>query len=446
MGKHLKLKVMARAALAFALAGGATAQAMNLQQAYDAALRNDPNYRAAFQEKLGGDEYEKLGRSQLLPNVAASYSANRNRADLTQQTVLGPQLSHPRYNSHNSTVQLRQPVFNLDAWARYRQAKAQTQYSNAVFDVRTQELVLRVASAYTEALYAEDQLRLVEVQRAALVEQMKVNERLFAKGEGTKTDSLETRARLDLAEAQVLEAKDNVQTARATLAGIVGEDVNSLSGLRGDFRVQPVPEGSFEDVKRLALEKNPALVAQAYAVEAARMEVQRARAGHAPRVDFVASYSKGNAETLNTYTQESTNRTIGVQVNIPIYSGGQVNASTRQAVAGLEKSKAELQAKQDQILVELRKQYAAVQSSVSRIRALDKAVDSASELVTATEQSIKGGVRINLDLLNAQQQLHTSQRDRSQARFNYLLSLLKLRAAEGTLNPGDVREIAMYFD
>lgn len=442
----LTRKLLARAALAYGLSLVGSAQALNLQQAYDAALRNDPTYQGAIQDKKAGDENVKLGRSQLLPNIGASYSASKNRADLTQQTILGPQLSHPQYNSHSSVVQLRQPVFNMDVWARYRQGKAQTAYSDAVFDVRTQELVLRVATAYTDALYAEDQLRLAEVQRNAYLEQMKVNERLFAKGEGTRTDTLETQARLDLADAQLLEAKDNLQTARATLAGIVGQEVNSLSALRSDFLISSAPQDGFEDVKRLALERNPALQAQEQAIEIARQEVNKARAGHAPRIDFVASYSKGNAETLNTYTQESTNRTIGVQVNIPIYSGGQVNALSRQAVAGWEKAKAELQAKREQILVELRKQYSAVQSSAARIRALDKAVDSAKLLLTATEQSIKGGVRINLDLLNAQQQLYTSQRDRSQARFAYLLSVLKLRAAEGTLNPGDVREIAMYFD
>jgi protease secretion system outer membrane protein len=443
--KRLTISLLARAALACGLAQAAGANAMNLQQAYDAALANDPTYRGAIQEKKGGDENEKLGRSTLLPNVSASYSANRNRADLLQETFLGPQLSHPQYNSHSTVVQVRQPIFSWDAWARYKQGKAQTQYSGALFDVRSQELVLRVAGAYTDALFAEDQLRLAEVQRDAYLEQKNVNERLFTKGEGTKTDMLETQSRLDLAEAQVLEAKDNVQTTRATLAGIVGQDVTGLSELRTDFRLQQLPAGGFEDLKRAALELNPQIVAQNYAIEAARQEVNKARAGHTPRIDFIGTYSKGNAETLNTYTQESTNRSIGVQVNIPIYSGGQVNASSRQAVAGMEKAKADKDAKTDQILVELRKQYAAVVSSSARINALDKAVDSAKLLVKATELSIKGGVRINLDLLNAQQQLYTSQRDRSQARFNYLNSLLKLRAAAGTLSPDDVREISLYF-
>ena len=164
-----------------------------------------------------------------------------------------------------------------------------------------------------------------------------------------------------------------------------------------------------------------------------------------PRLDFVASYSKADSETLNTYNQDSTNRSVGIQLTVPLYAGGAVSASTRQASANLERAKAELQLRTDKVMIELRKQYAAALSSVARIQALDKAVSSGELLITATEQSIKGGVRINLDLLNARQQLYTSQRDQAQARYTYLLSLLKLRAAAGELGPDDVRQVAAYF-
>jgi protease secretion system outer membrane protein len=288
-------------------------------------------------------------------------------------------------------------------------------------------------------------VRLATAQRDVLAEQRKVNDELFAKGEGTRTDMLETQARLDVAEASLLEAQDNLANARAALAGVVGEEVGELDALAPTFRIAPLPEGGFEGWKQIALANNPDLLSRVFAVEVAHQEVNKSRAGHTPRLDLVASYSKANAETLNTYQQESTNRVIGFQLSIPLYQGGYVNAVTRQAVAGEQKAKADLQAQTDRVLVDLRKQYNAVISGAARIRALEKAVESGKLLMTATEQSIKGGVRINLDLLNAQQQLYTSERDLAQARYNYLVALLRLRSAAGTLGPDDVREIALYF-
>jgi protease secretion system outer membrane protein len=443
-------RILAQAVTA-ALAAGAllhagSASAVTLMQAYQAALSNDPTYLGAVQDSVAGKEYKTLGRSALLPQLSGSYSASRIRADLTQPDFTGvPRTTNPVYISHASVVQLRQPLFSLDAWARYKQGAAQSQYSDAQFDGRIQEMILRVSGAYIDALFADEQMLLATAQRDTLVEQMKVNNRLYEKGEGTKTDMLETQSRLELAEAQVLEAQDNRDNARATLASLIGGEVGNLDQLREGFRIAPLPEGGFDALKKTALEVNPEVRAQTFAIEAAKQEVSKARAGHTPRVDFIASYSKSNADTLNTYTQESTSRSLGVQVNIPLYAGGSVSAQYRQAVAGLEKSKTDLQAKVDKVTLDLRKQYAAVVSGAARIRALDKAVASAQLLVVATEQSIKGGVRINLDLLNAKQQLFTSQRDLAQARYNYLISMIRMKGAVGTLGPDDVKEIEGYF-
>jgi protease secretion system outer membrane protein len=162
-------------------------------------------------------------------------------------------------------------------------------------------------------------------------------------------------------------------------------------------------------------------------------------------VDFIAAYSKGDAESINTYNQNSVNRTIGVQVNLPLYQGGAINASTRQAAASYGRAQSDLDARSNKVMVELRKAHSIVLSSVHKIEALEKAVASGQLLMRATEQSIKGGVRINLDLLNAQQQLYTSQRDLAQARYSYLIGLMRLRAAAGTLDADSVREAAAYF-
>jgi protease secretion system outer membrane protein len=256
---------------------------------------------------------------------------------------------------------------------------------------------------------------------------------------------LETQARLDLAEAQLLEALDNQATQRSTLEGVIGMDPGTLDKLAPGFQFAKLSPESFEDWKALALARNHDLEAARLGVEAARLEISKQRAGHAPRLDFIATYSKGDSETLNTYTQDTVNRSIGIQLNVPIYAGGAVNATSRQAVASYERAKADLDVKTNKVLVELRRAHSLVASSVSRIGALVKATESSKELMKATEQSIKGGVRINLDLLNAQQQLFVSQRDLAQARYGYLLGLLRLRAAAGTLDGGNVQEIAAYF-
>jgi protease secretion system outer membrane protein len=426
---------------------GGNAGAVSLQQAYQAALKNDPTFRVNFYENEYGKENQVLGRAGLLPNVSASYSANKNVADQdTFYASLGKSVpTHPRYLSHSTAVQVRQPLLNLDAIARYRQGKVQTAQAEETFEANTNEVALRVVGAYCDALFADDQVALAKVQRDMYLEQQHVNERMYQKGEGTKTDMLETQARLDLAEAQLIEAQDNAVALRNTLAGVIGMDPGTLQTLGDNLRVMPLSPVSFEEWRALALQNNNDLAAARLAVENARLEVQRNKAGHAPRIDLVGVYSKGDNESLNTYGQANVNRTIGVQVNIPLYAGGSVNAQTRQAAAGHERAKADLDVRTNKVMVELRKAHSLVLSSSRKVDALVKATESAKLLMTATEQSIKGGVRINLDLLNAQQQLFTSQRDLAQARYSYLLGVLRLRAAAGTLGDSDIREIAAYF-
>ncbi|MFL6636660.1 MAG: TolC family outer membrane protein [Massilia sp.] len=435
-------------ALATALAAG-HAGAVTLQQAYEAALKNDPTYRMSFYDKEASRENAIIGRSYLMPSVQASLSSSRNVADTDtlQQTIIGLQkvVDHPRYISRSNVVQLRQPILNLEGIARYRQGKVQTRQGEAAFEAGTDEVTVRVVSAYMDALFADDQVALSKVSRDMYAEMMKVNQRLFEKGEGTKTDVLETQARLDLAEAQLTEAQDNAVAARETLAGIIGMDPGALDRLGDGFKPTTVAPGAFEAWEQTAREHNHELAAARLAAENARLDIDRNRAGHYPRVDFIAAYSKGDAESINTYTQNSVNRTVGLQVNIPIYQGGAINATTRQAAAVYARAQSDVDARTSKVMVELRRAHSLVLSSVRKIEALEKAVASGKLLMTATEQSIKGGVRINLDLLNAQQQLYTSQRDLAQARYSYLIALMRLRAAAGTLDSSAVREVAAYF-
>lgn len=430
--------------------GVAQAAPMNLLQAYQAALQNDPTYRGARHENQAGQEARNMGRSNLLPKLSANYSTSKNRAEITQtgQNFLGQPVTdttHPAYTSVNAGVILRQPIVNFEALALYNQGVAKTNYSDAQFAGRSQDLMLRLVAAYSDAQYSEDQLVLAAAQRDAYREQMRVNQRLFKQGEGTRTDMLETEARANLADAQVLEAQDNVTVARNTLAGIVGMEVTELAPLNQDFRLLPLQPATFQEWRDLAMIRNAEIVALGYAVEIAREEINRQRAGHAPSVDLVGSYGKQKSTTTNTLNQDAIVRSVGVEVSIPLFSGGYASAATRQAVASHEKARSDLDVKISQVAVELRKQFSLMQSAGPRIDALVKSADSASLLIEATRQSIKGGVRINLDLLNAQQQLYTSRRDLALARYNYLLAYLRMRSAAGTLNQQDLGDIAGYF-
>jgi protease secretion system outer membrane protein len=441
----MKLKPYAAAVAALLGLAASGAQALTLQEAYQAALQHDPQYRMSFYDNEGGKEFAKIGLSNLLPQLSASYGASRNIVDQTTHSGGKDFLTTPRYISRSAAVQVRQTLFNLDAYARYRQGQAQTKEAAARFEFSTADVIVRVVSAYADVLYARDQLKLTEAQRNAFTEQMHVNERLFEKGEGTKTDMLEIQARLDLAEAQVIEGRDAIKAAMETLEGVVGMPVDNLNELSENFRVLPLEPASFEDWRTVAMESNPELKSARATVEVQQQEVRKAQAGHAPRLDFIASYSNADADSISTYTQSTVNRAVGIQLNIPLYSGGQVSAVARQAVATRERARSDLDARTNKVLVELRKSHSVVLSSVVKVEALEKAVASGNLLVKATEQSIKGGVRINLDLLNAQQQLVTSQRDLAQARYSYLLGLVRLKASAGTLSAADIYDLSRYF-
>jgi len=424
-----------------------SAFSMGLLEAYDLALRNDPAYQSAIHENEGGRENRALGNSNLLPVVSASYSGTRNNGSNTQPdpNTGGLSTSYPRYLSSSGGINLRQPIFSPDGIARYQEGHAQADYSDAQFTGKQRELLVRLVSAYLDALFASDYLNLVRAQRDTLLEQKQSNDRMFKAGEGTRTDMLETQAKLDLAEAQLIEATDSHASNYQALAAIVGTDISNLDTLLDNFHAKPLEPADFEAWRALALQHNPEIAAQRIAIEIARDEVSKNRAGHMPKVDFVAGYSKQRAATIDYYATSSNVASYGIEINVPIYSGGSVSALTRQASAAFEKAKSDLDDKTNQIMLDMHKQHYAVLSSIAKVAALEKSVESAKLLVTATKQSIKGGVRVNLDLLNAVQQLSVAQRDLAQARYGYLVADLKLRADAGVLGPDDLRNIAAYF-
>ncbi|KIO48604.1 TolC family outer membrane protein [Nitrosospira sp. NpAV] len=415
--------------------------ALGLIEAYDAALMNDSAHRAAIHENEAGQQFKAVGRASLLPVLSGAYTTSENMGDITRGTIT----QHLTYRSENANIQLRQPVVNLEALAKYKQGIAQTSLSDSKFITNNQDLIVRLVSAYAEARYAEDQLALTVSQLSALADQRLANDRMFEKGEGTRTEMLETQTKFDLAEAQVLEARDSLTNARNVLAAIVGDEITALDPLLDDFRVKPMQPGGFDEWKAIALENNPEIAAQRHAVEIARQEINKQRAGHAPRLDVIASVTKTKSDNIVFFGLDTFTRSIGVQVNVPLYAGGSVNALTSQAVSNHEKAKADLETKINQVLIELRKQFNLTLTSARRIDALEKSVNSGTFLLDATQKSVKGGTRTNIDILNAQQQLFRARLDLTQARYSYLLGYLRLRRAAGTVDLSDLQDVAKYF-
>lgn len=421
------------------------ASALGLMEAYEAALANDSVYRAAQHDNEAGQQYRIIGRSNLLPSVSANYAFNRVDSDITSTNTTLTREENRNYNSENGAIQLRQPIINLEGWARYRQGNLQTELSDKQFAGRKQELIKRFFGLYAQANYAEDVLALSIAQRDAFKSQEEANKLMAVRGEGTKTALIESQAKLGLSAAQVIESQDGLSDARNALATMLGKDVTALDALSESFNVQALEPDDFEAWKNIALESNPEIAAQRETVALAYQDIRRNRAGHSPKLDAVASISRSKSDSTSTFNQEIDNKSIGLQLNIPIYAGGAVSATTAQAEANHKKAQDDLETKTNEVLLDLRKQYNTVSSSSLKIQALKQSVESADLLVTATKKSLIGGVRTNLDVLDARKQLFEAKRDLSLARYNHLVAYVNLKKAAGTLTVGDLEKISTYF-
>ncbi|MGY2297208.1 TolC family outer membrane protein [Pseudomonas yamanorum] len=436
-------------ALVFSLccACSGSVQALGLLDAYDLALRNDPTFQAAIQEREAGEENRIIGRAGLLPNLSWSYNNSRNESEVTQSTAVGNVTSDRDYRSYASTLTLQQPLLDYEAYARYRQGAAQALFADERFRGKSQELAVRVLSAYSQALLAQERIELSRAQKRAYAERLQLNERLLKGGEGTRTDLLETQARLSLAQAEEIESLDTQDAALRELEAIVGEplQIEELAPLTRQFNIPPLEPNRFETWRDLAMANNPELKSQHHALDAAEYEVERKRAGHMPKVSLYASSRQTSSDSESSYNQKYDTNSVGIQVSLPLFAGGSVSASTRQAANQLSQAQYELDAQTARTLIELRKQFNLNTSGAAKVRAYEMAVSSATALVTATKKSVTGGERVNLDVLDAEQQLFTARRDLADARHAYLLARIQLKYFAGLLNEQDLRALARYF-
>jgi protease secretion system outer membrane protein len=443
-----KLSLFAKSALvsaltSVALAAWAQPKVLDLKQVYESALLQDATIRAARATADSGRERLPQARAGLLPQVSVSAGRTHNNLESTSPNILGtPVATNDQYFSDNRTLQLRQPIVNMQRWLQFQQAKSLVEEVEANLDRDLQNLVVRVAGAYFETLMADEQLELVLAQKKTYTALLDASQKAILAGSGTRTDVDDAKSRLDMATAQELEARQNQDLTRRQLQLLINQPIDQIARLNVMALKLSLPNPSnLDEWTRKAEQASPEMRALQARLEAARREVSKAQAGHLPTLDAVAQWTNSGSENITRVNSRYENKTIGVQLNIPLYSGGYVNSTTRQAVAEQTRAEESLEALRRDLGVRVHKEYRGVSEGVMRVRALEQAVRSAELMMQSTQMSFKAGSRTQLDVLNAQQQYTLALRDLAQARFVYLMSKVKLASLAGDDALSSVDEI-----
>ncbi|WP_313201025.1 TolC family outer membrane protein [Pseudomonas sp.] len=418
------------------------ASAMDLKQAWDLLQYQGPIYQAAVHEKQAGTENRAIGQAGLLPQINASGYFNRVNGS-QRQSGLDRDLD---YDAKGANVRLRQPLFNKQKMAEYHQGQQRADYSMAVFDAKSQDAAVRLADSYFNVLLASETISLARAKLSAFEEQLASARRRMELGAGTITDIDESAARRDLAEAELIEAQDNLINARRKLEEYIGETPDSITTLQPGFATPPLLPGNLQDWLVKAQADSPLIHARRHSYELAEEEVKRAKAGHWPTLDFVAGYTAGESQSISELNQRNHYSSVGLELNIPLYSGGSGSALTRQASANSSKALDELDATRQEVITGTTREYRGVQSGALRVRALEKAVASNERSLLSTRKGFKeGGTSTNSDVLNAEELLFEARHDLFEAKLRYLMSRLRLASSVGSLGDDDIDLINDYL-
>lgn len=420
----------------------------DLASAWQAALRNDPSYQAAISEREAGQTNRAMGRAGLLPQVSASLGRTKMDGTLDSPGQFGNVVTEDLdYTAKTNEIRATQSLFNWSRIAEYRQGHARADYSLAVFDTRAKDTAVRLVNRYFQALLAYENVVLARNNLDANEKHVKAAQRRFDSGEGTITDVRETTSRLDLSRAELIQRQDALVVARRELQEMVGVSPDRLVGLTPKFPLLPLNPPTLADWLALAMAGNSEIRSGEEGVRVAEAEIQRSFGGHLPSVDLVASRRVVERESISTRNQESATNSVGVQVNLSVFSGGLTSAQVDQARHNRDRARAELAATRERVSVEVTRQYQGVVSGMERIRALEIAVKSTSDALIAVERGYQAGTRSVVDILDAQEQVYRSRLDLTQARLEFVLARLMLSAAAGSLDATVIQEINdRYFE
>jgi len=424
-----------------AFAGPAAGE--DLLQIYREAVQNDPALASAQSNWQAAQEAVPQAYAGLLPTATASGSATENRYDTQIKTDPRTDLGRT-YAQYNALVSASQPLFRYQNIVAYDQAKQQVAQSDEVLEAQRQDLILRVATAYFDVLLAQYNIELTESQKKAVSEGLAQAKRNFEVGVVTITDTNEAQAKYDQIVAQEIATRNDYDNKVTALRAIIGRFPKELRKVGASLTpLPPDPDNLQYWVERSQKENLSVRIAQR-SFDIATLQIDSARAGHYPTVDLVASYGWTNygGGSINLgVSSYSTTATIGVQAAVPIYQGGSVDSKVRQAIALRDKARQDLEVARRTAFTLAQTGYTGVASAVASVKAFEQALVSAESAYQSNVLGQQVGVRTYLDVLNVQQNVYSTRRDLAQAYFNYLIGGLRLKAAIGTLNDGDIEAV-----
>ena len=419
------------------------ARAQDLVQVYRDAKGYDAVYAAARHALQAGLEKLPQGRALILPtlNLSGNMTSTRIETEPHNTSIADRSLRDAR--SFGYSLSFSQPVFRAQNYYQYGQAEHQVKQAEAVFAQAAQDLIVRVAQAYFDVLAAQDTLALLQAQKTAIGEQLAQAKRNFEVGTATITDTHEAQARFDLSSAQEIAAQNDLETKRRTLQQITGKEYSAIKPLRSEVRLTPPNPTSMESWVALAEKQGYPVLIQEATTEIAQLEAKRQKAGHYPTLDFVATYgtTSQTASQFSAVPANVTSGVVGLQLGLPLYQGGAISSREREAAALYDKSKQDLENSRRSQALTARQTYLAVTNGIAQVGALEQALVSSQSALESNKLGYEVGVRINIDVLNAQQQLFSTRRDLAVARYNTITSHLRLKAAAGSLRDEDLDEV-----
>jgi len=415
--------------------------ATDLLTIYREAVVQDSTYAGAKAQYIGAQEKLPQARALLLPNINIGAGSHYNLTDSRYSPPIFPGGRRDFYD-YNFGINLTQPIYRRQNNATFEQAKVQVRQAQNQLSASAQDLMTRVAQGYFDVLLARANLATIGSQKTAVAEQLEQAKRNFIVGTATITDSREAQARYDLVIAQEIVGQNDLEVKTRALEQIVGKPVGRLAGLTSPVTLNPPQPADMAAWVDQAYQSSLQVALAQQNVEIAAQEVKKADAGHYPTLDAVGSLT-------DTYASSSTfgfgsdikALVVGVQLNVPLYQGGGISSRVREAVAGQERARQDLESARRTVAQQTREAFLGVTSGLAQIKALEQAVSSTKLQLESTKLGQEVGVRTAVDVLNAEQQLAAAERDLAQAIYGTIVNQLKLKAAVGKLAEADLADV-----
>jgi outer membrane protein len=431
------------------LAGALPAGGADLLEIYRLAQSSDAQYAGARATWSASQEKLPQGLAGLLPAASLSASTQHNDRELRPRDPTTG-ISTGRFNSNAISLSVTQPLYRPQNITAYGQAKTQVAQADAVFSLAAQELILRVAQAYFDVLLGQDTVELAQAQLTAIGRQLEQAKRNFEVGTATITDTHEAQSRYDITNSTEIAARNDLEIRKRQLELLIGRPAPGIVPLGKRFEPRSPEPASMDRWVAEAAESNLQVRISRANLEFSAQEIERNRAAHRPTVDAFATYSdSGSGSTsgvLGGTGTDSNSKVVGVQLAIPIYQGGIVNSRVREAVANEDKARQDLDGARRTAELTARQTYLGVTSGIAQVRALEAALVSSQSSLDSTRLGQEVGVRTQIDVLNAQQQLSQTKRDLAQAKYNYIFALLRLKSAAGQLTEQDLALVNAWLD